>query len=240
MLILLRNTLAALLLFSSTSTVAQHFKSEDLEVVPISKHVFQHISYLNTEDFGKVSCNGMIVVNGGEAIVFDVPAEDASSTALLNWIKDSLHVKVKAVVATHFHADCLGGLNVFHSNKIPSYAQAQTLTFAAAKQFPVPQHGFKQKEVFTVGDQQVEVFYPGAGHTLDNVVAYYPAENTMFGGCLIKEQGAGKGNLEDADTKAWPATVQKLKTRYPKARIVIPGHGKTGGEELLNYTISLF
>lgn len=240
MLILLRNTLATLLLLTYSAAVAQRFKTEDLEVVPISKHVFQHISYLKTQDFGKVSCNGMIIVNAGEAIVFDVPAEEAASAELLSWLKDSLHVRVKAVVATHFHADCLGGLKVFHSSKIPSYAQVQTLTFAAAKHFPVPQHSFKQKKLFNVGKQEVEVFYPGAGHTRDNVVAYYPAENIMFGGCLVKEQGAGKGNLEDADTKAWPLTVKNLKAKYPNARIVIPGHGKTGGADLLDYTISLF
>ncbi len=62
----------------------------------------------------------------------------------------------------------------------------------------------------------------------------------MFGGCLIKESGAGKGNLEDANTTDWSLTVTKLKEKYPTTKTVIPGHGKSGGTELLDYTIQLF
>ena len=73
-----------------------------------------------------------------------------------------------------------------------------------------------------------------------NVVGYFPEDKVVFGGCLIKTVGAGKGNLEDANVAAWPATVSKVKATYSKAEIVIPGHGKTGGTELFDYTIKLF
>ena len=36
-------------------------KSKALIINQISEHVYQHISFLETENFGKVSCNGMIV-----------------------------------------------------------------------------------------------------------------------------------------------------------------------------------
>ncbi len=219
---------------------AQSYKSANLEIIRLSDRVFQHISYLNTQDFGKVSCNGMIVVDDHEALVFDTPAEDQATLELINWIKTNLSSKVKAVVATHFHADCLGGLNTFHAAGIPSYAQVQTLQFAKQNHFPVPQHGFKTSQVFSAGGMSVQVGYFGGGHTRDNVIAYVPSEQIMFGGCLVKEIGAGKGNLEDADESAWPLTVQKIKAKYPAAKLIIPGHGKMGGTELLDYTSSLF
>jgi len=31
-----------------------------------------------------------------------------------------------------------------------------------------------------------------------------------------------------------------VKEKYPKVKTVIPGHGQTGGIELLDYTINLF
>ena len=71
-------------------------------------------------------------------------------------------------------------------------------------------------------------------------MAYFPEDNVLFGGCLIKSVGAGKGYLGDANTIAWPGTVHKIKLKYPKTEIVIPGHGKWGGTELLDYTIELF
>jgi metallo-beta-lactamase class B len=223
-----------------TQARAQNYKSENLEVKKLAENVYQHISYLKTEDFGKVSCNGMIVVDDGQALVFDTPAEASATEDLINWIKTALNGQVKAVIATHFHADCLGGLDVFHAQDIPSYAQQLTLTLAAQKKFSIPMHGFKKSQHFTAGNTRVEVAYFGAGHTLDNIVAYVPSANIMFGGCLIKELGAGKGNLEDADTAAWPLTVQQVKNNYPKAKLIIPGHGKVGDLRLLDYTKNLF
>ncbi len=72
------------------------------------------------------------------------------------------------------------------------------------------------------------------------MVGYFPKEKAMFGGCLIKEMNATKGYLGDANVKTWSATVEKVKAKYPDAKIVIPGHGEIGGEELLDYTIKLF
>ena len=223
-----------------TPARAQDYKSENLEVRKLAENVYQHISYLKTEDFGKVSCNGMIVVEGGQALVFDTPAASSAAEELINWIRSTLNSRVKAVIATHFHADCLGGLDAFHAKNIPSYAQALTLDLAAARKLPVPMHAFKKSQRFTVGNTQVEVSYSGAGHTKDNTVAYVPSARILFGGCLIKEQGAGKGNLEDADTTEWPLTVQKVKERYPDAKLIIPGHGAVGDIKLLNYTRNLF
>jgi len=215
-------------------------KSGKIEIKQISEHVYQHISFLETESFGRVSCNGMVVMDRGEAIVFDTPAEDEASAELINWLQDSLHCKIKAVVATHFHDDCLGGLNTFHDHGIQSFANERTIALAKEKNLPVPQSGFIEKKTLQVGTQHVLLDYSGEGHTPDNIVAYFPGEHIMFGGCLIKELGAGKGNLSDANVKAWPETVRSLKERYPDVRVVIPGHGKTGGPELLDYTINMF
>ncbi|GHT07754.1 hypothetical protein FACS1894139_16530 [Planctomycetales bacterium] len=91
-----------------------------------------------------------------------------------------------------------------------------------------------------VGSKKIYAEFIGEGHTQDNIIGYFPTDSVMFGGCLIKEIGAGKGNLEDANAQAWSATVKKLKQKYPPTKIVVPGHGKYGGMELLDYTMTLF
>jgi hypothetical protein len=48
-----------------------------------------------------------------------------------------------------------------------------------------------------------------------------------------------KGNLADADLKAWPNTIKKVMAKFPSARIVIPGHGDAGGLELLQHTLDV-
>ncbi|WP_407429853.1 subclass B1 metallo-beta-lactamase [Arcticibacter sp.] len=219
---------------------SRSYKSGELEVKPIAEDVYQHISYLKTESFGRVSCNGMIVANHNEAIIIDTPTDEKTSAELISWVENSLRCKVKAVVATHFHDDCLGGLNAFHTRGIPSVANERTIALAKEKNLPVPQSGFADKKTLRVGTQQVLLDYSGEGHTRDNIIAYFPHEGIMFGGCLIKEQGAGKGNLADANIAAWAETIISLKARYPNTRMVIPGHGKIGGPELFDYTADLF
>jgi metallo-beta-lactamase class B len=46
--------------------------------------------------------------------------------------------------------------------------------------------------------------------------------------------------LNDANLGEWANTVRKIKTAYPDAKIIIPGHGDMGDISLLNYTIELF
>ena len=228
--------------FTSTTrqTSTPEYQSENLIINKISDHVYQHISYLNTESFGRVACNGMIVVNGSEAVVFDTPATNETAEELIGYLTEKLHVKINGVVATHFHADCVGGLEAFHQKKIPSYAENRTVALLKDNESAKPKNGFDNSLTLKVGTQNVYAQYMGAGHTKDNVIGYFPEDKAMFGGCLIKEVGAGKGNLEDANVKAWPATVRAVKARYPQTKIVIPGHGKVGGTELLDFTVKLF
>lgn len=134
----------------------------------------------------------------------------------------------------------LGGLLHFMQQ---GYHRLRTpLRFGRAREHnkTVPQHGFGNAHRFVVGSQHVIAQLIGEGHTSDNVVGYFPAENILFGGCLIKEVGAGKGNLEDANVGAWPATVKQITKEFPDIKLVVPGHGAYGDTALLNYTIELF
>ncbi|MDR6968806.1 metallo-beta-lactamase class B [Flavobacterium arsenatis] len=233
-------TLLFLSCTASKQKKATSYTSKNVTVKEVSPHVYQHISFLQTKSFGMVGCNGMIIIDNNEAIVFDTAIDDNTSEELINIISNQLNCKIKAVVATHFHSDCLGGLEAFHKVGIPSYAKDLTIELAKEKGSAVPQNGIENDYQFTIGTQKVEARYFGEGHTKDNIIGYFPSEATMFGGCLIKEMNAGKGNLEDANVKDWPETIRKIKLAYPDVKTIIPGHGKVGDQGLLDYTITLF
>lgn len=218
------------------------YKSENLIIVKLSPHCYQHISYLNTNDFGRVPCNGMLIVNNKEAIIFDTPTDDIGSAEIIDFVKQKLSVKIIAVIPTHFHNDCIGGYEMFEKLKIPVYASSQTINLIKKEGKLNPENFTAFKDSFTLllGEEKVMINYFGPGHTKDNVVGYFPKDEILFGGCLIKEAGATKGYLGDADTLAWPKTVKLVKQNYPLAKIIIPGHGKSGDRELLDYTIDLF
>jgi metallo-beta-lactamase class B len=182
----------------------------------------------------------MVVAYKNEAVIFDTPTDNETSFELINWVTKSLKCKITAVIATHYHIDNLGGLNEFHKQGIPSYAYYKTVQIAKENGLPEPQHCFDKFLELEIGNEKVSVEFFGEGHTCDNTVGYFPLEDIMFGGCLIKEAGSGKGNLEEANVKEWSETVRKVREKYPNVKKVIPGHGKLGGIELLDYTIRLF
>jgi metallo-beta-lactamase class B len=217
------------------------YKSDILSVIKISDHVYKHISYLEWGNFGKVPCNGMIVIDNGEAVIFDTPIDDESSAELIDWVAKSLKSKIIAVIPTHYHADNLGGLNEFHKRGIPSYAYNKTIEITKENNgLPHPQHGFDEHLELKVGDKKVWVGFFGGGHTIDNTVGYFPHEDIMFGGCLIKETGSGKGNIAEADVEGWSKTVAGVKAKFPNVKKIMTGHGEIGGPEYLDYTIKLF
>ena len=216
------------------------YRSKDLIVTQIAANAFEHTSFLQTNDFGNVPCNGLIVRNSNETIVLDTPTNDKSAEELIKWIKEKLHCKINTIIPTHFHDDCLGGLKAFHDNDIPSYAYFKTVELAKANNFVVPKNGFRDSIILKVGHEKISAKFFGEGHTKDNVVGYFPSENIMFGGCLIKELDATKGYLGDANVSAWSSTVEKVKKEYPNVKIIVPGHGERGNKKLLDYTINLF
>lgn len=216
------------------------YDESKLKIEQLTANTYRHITYLNTEDFGKVSCNGMIVFNSNEALIFDTPTNDDDSNQLIDWITFNLKSKVVGVIVTHFHTDCLGGLDEFHSRNIPSYASFKTIGLAKLAGDKVPQVGFDDQLVLPIGNKIVINEFLGEGHTADNIVSYFPSEKVLFGGCLIKTLGASKGYLGDANIKEWSNTVKSVKSKYGDAKIIIPGHGDPGKTDLLDYTINLF
>ncbi len=221
----------------TTKTV---YQSDELVITQLTEHVYVHTTFFDSETFGRVPCNGMVVAHQNEAIIFDTPTDDSSSAELIQWISQNLQANIKAVIPTHFHEDCVGGLKEFEKHQIPSYANQKTITLAKKRKFNVPTHGFKDSLTLTLGDQRVYAMFLGEGHTKDNIIGYFPGDQIMFGGCLIKALQASEGNLEDANVKEWSETVEKVKNKYPAVKTVIPGHGEVGDKALLDYTIQLF
>ena len=218
------------------------YQTSNLVIQKLTDNVYEHISYLNTSDYGKVGCNGMVVVNGNEAVVFDTPTSDRSSYELVRFISDSLGSTTKAIIPTHFHDDCLAGLEGFMEQDIPVYANNLTIYNLNAhnKGFSKTITGLVDDLELKIGDQSVFAAFVGEGHTNDNIIGYYPKDQIVFGGCLVKSVGSDKGFLGDSNVAAWPNSINVLKANYPQAKIIIPGHGDYGGSELLDYTEQLF
>ena len=75
-----------------------------------------------------------------------------------------------------------------------------------------------------------QLFFLGAGHTRDNIVAWLPRHQVPFGGCFLKSvTSMDLGNLADAVVADWAGSVERAKARYMNPKITVPGHGTITG-----------
>lgn len=214
--------------------------SDSITLTRISPHAWVHTSLADLGDFKGVSSNGMVVIDGGEALLLDTPANDAQTETLVRFIADSLHARVTQFMPNHWHADCMGGLRWLQTQGVAAYANRLTVEAARREGKPVPEHAFARSKTLKVGNIQVECHYEGGGHSVDNTVAWVPSEKVLFGGCLVKDiKTTGLGNTADTDMEAWPVTMRKMCDKYRDAQIVVPGHGPWGDAELLTHTLKL-
>ena len=203
-----------------------------LEVQKISEGVYQHISYEKYPSWGLVASNGLIVVEDKDAYIIDTPSTAKDTEVLVKWI-DAQGFTAKASISTHFHSDSTAGIAFLNSKFIPTYASSMTNKLLKNRGEEQATHSFA-KNTFWLINKKIEVFYPGAGHTRDNVVVWVAKKKILFGGCFVKPEALG--NLSDAVIEDWPASAEQLITRYSTAKLVVPGHGKIGDTSLLEKT----
>ena len=226
-------TLIVLLLIVQTlSSAGQIFNiSDKLIVTKISENV-----YIHTFD----NSNGIIVVDNGEAVIISTPPSDKATRDLINWTKKQLNLKIVGYIIDRWHPDAMEGLDVVQKLGIKSYSYELTRIIAKEKGLPVPDMGFDPKLELEVGDEKIVCHYFGPAHTSDGIVVWIPKEKILFGGNEIRNFGGWVGNIGDANLKEWSNTIENVKKEYGSAKIVIPGHGKHGGAELIDYTINLY
>ena len=110
--------------FYFTHSQAIIYDSDQLQIKQIAKNSYLHISYLETEKWGRVGCNGLVVLSKNESVVFDTPVNELASKELIGWLTDSMQTSIQPVVVNHHHIDCLGGLPIFHQKSFRQSRQA--------------------------------------------------------------------------------------------------------------------
>lgn len=214
--------------------------SADVFLRPVAEGVWVHTTYFDLPDFGRCPANGLVVIDGQEALLIDLPWTDEQTGMLFDWISKNHGALVRTVVPTHFHEDCMGGLAEAHRRGATSYGLDKTVEIARRKGLPVPKIPLRLRTMVRCGRTVALVTHYGAGHTTDNVVAWLPRQGILFGGCLIKSMDSQSlGNTRDGDLEAYPATLRKVQADYPHAKVVVPGHGAWGGPELIEHTLEL-
>jgi metallo-beta-lactamase class B len=225
---------------ATTNVTAAHFElPADVAVRPLGDGVWLHQTTQKLGDRA-VSANGLLVDTSEGAVAIDSGWNDQQARALLGWSDAMLHHPVRHLILTHAHDDRLGGWRAMADGGATIHALDDTKTRARASGKDLVAVAVTASGVLKIGGTAFEVYFPGPGHSPDNIVVWLQDSGILFGGCLVEAAGADDlDNLIDANLDRWPDAIARVSTRYGRARIVVPGHGAPGGTELFAHTLAL-
>ncbi|MGD9493164.1 MAG: subclass B1 metallo-beta-lactamase [Bacteroidales bacterium] len=236
-----RKYILILLLMLPVLASGQHYDTiiinNDVQLIHLKDSFFVHVTTDYVEGFGMVSSNGLIVIRNGNALMIDTPMDEIKTSAILDYLRDSMHTTVTVFIPGHWHNDCIGGLAELHCRNVFSIANEMTRAECIKRNLETPKASFSKSLTWSFCGIPVECWYPGAGHSLDNIVVYFPKQKILFGGCLIKSaESSTIGNIADANVHAWPKTLKKVQNKYRDAEIIISGHGSVGSFQIIKHT----
>ena len=186
-----------------------------------------------------MDANSFIYIDEKDAYLIDTPWNVSDMPDLMNW----LHVQgltLKGTLVTHYHADSAAGLGYLDKNGFVTYASDMTNTLLDQDSKPRSNHIFLGDE-FELLKGKIKAYFPGSGHSMDNVVVWLPDEKILIGGCFLKSANTNSlGWTGDADLANWYHSASKVKARYPQVKLVFPGHGDgVEGSSIIDHTMAL-
>lgn len=213
--------------------------SNYIELSKINDNVWVHTSYENYNG-SRTPSNGMVVITSQGLVLIDTPWNNEQTKELIKLTKEKFKKDIALAIITHAHEDRIGGIDTLLENNVDVRSTKLTAQLAAKAGYKEPSPKLDENPNIGIGDASIEVFYPGEGHTSDNITVWLPQYKVLFGGCIIKSlESQGIGNSADANLTQWPESVRKIQKKYSMAQIVIPGHGKWGSSKLIDHTLEL-
>lgn len=213
--------LMASLMLLAPSLSAQE---KPLRIEQINNNIYLFTTYNEYEGI-TVSANALYLLTDKGAILFDTPWDSTQYQPLLDSIQKRHALSVIGVYATHWHEDRAGGFAYYNRLGIPTYATRLTNKLLRENGKTAATHVIKEGKTYDVGGQKFVFDFFGPGHSLDNVVVWFPEYKILDGGCFIKSSDAKNlGFTGDGNVQEWKPSMARLLAHYPEIDLVIPGH----------------
>ena len=188
----------------------------------------------------KIPANGMYLLTGQGAVMFDSPWDTTQFQPLLDSIRTRHKKNVVLCIATHFHEDRTGGLEYYRQSGIKTYTTRQTDELSKKRGMKRAEYLIDNDTAFTVGQYTFQTYFPGHGHAPDNIVIWFEKEKVLYGGCLIKSvEDNTLGNLADASMADYSTTIRNVQEKCKKPKYIITGHNDWTNTRSLKHTLKM-
>ncbi len=198
------------------------------------------------------TANAGFVVTEQGVVVYDALGTPVLGYRLLEAIRAVTDKPVKLVVAGHYHADHIYGLQAFREHTDAAvWAQRRAYEYINAPNarnrlqqrrealFPwiddstyvvEPDHTYESEQVFDMGDTVIELVHAGPAHAPDDTLMIVHRYGVIFSGDLIFGGRLPFLAGEAVNTKQWLEELTALQSLDPAPRFVIPGHGEADAD----------
>ena len=230
--------LLLLLLVGLVNSQAQNSEPK-LKITPLTGDFYIYTTY-NTYENSQVPANGMYLVTNAGVVLFDTPWDTTQFQPLLDSIAVRHRQKVTLCFATHWHSDKTAGLEYYRQQGIRTYTTKLTDELSQKHNEPRAEYLMTKDTVFQSVQYRFETYYPGEGHTADNIVIWFSKEKILFGGCLIKGvDDKTLGYLGDANTKTYASTLMNVKQKCRNPKFIIIAHNDWTDLGSLDHSIEM-
>jgi metallo-beta-lactamase class B len=230
--------LAAAFIFFLTNIFGQ-VENAKLKISHLTGDFYIYTTY-NTYEGNLLPANGMYLVTNNGVVMFDTPWDTTQFQPLLDSIKLKHNKKVLLCIATHWHSDRTEGLEYYKQQGIKTYTTSLTDELSRRNNKKRAQLLMSKDTVFNMEQYSFETYYPGEGHTADNIVIWFGKEKILYGGCLIKGADAKNlGYLGDANVTEYATTLKKVQAKCLNPKFIIISHSDWNNRNSLKHSLKL-
>lgn len=223
----------------SLITLVGQTKDNKLKISHLTGDFYIYTTY-NTYEGSQIPANGMYLLTNNGVVLFDTPWDTTQFQPLLDSINLKHFKSVNLCIATHWHSDRTEGLEYYKQRGIKTYTTLLTDEWSKKNNKKRAEFIMTKDTVFNVGQYNFEIYYPGEGHTADNIIVWFSREKVLYGGCLIKGADAENlGFLGDANITEYEPTLKRVQQKCPDPKYIIISHSDWNNINSLKHSIIL-
>lgn len=235
----MKKLLNTFILYITSFTVFAQSKMPALSINHLTGNYYTYISY-GIYKGQSTPANAMYLVTNKGIVLFDTPWNENYYQPLLDSISKRHHKKILMCISTHFHGDRTGGLKYYSAKGIKTYATHMTDSLCMKNNMNGAEFLIPNDTTFNIDGNVFQTYYPGAGHTSDNIVIWFPKEKILYGGCFIKSaKDNNLGFIGDGNVKEWGNSIRHVQEKFPNPNFIIVGHGDFINKNSLNHTLEM-
>lgn len=203
--------------------------AEEVKTIEILPHIW------TVHSTGGTDSNATFIITDQGVMVIDTSMTPEGGRHLRDEILKKTGKPITHVVNTHHHKENVLGNNAFKDcASIIAHRKAQKNMEAVVKhegleEVTFPNLVFDNHVELTLGGYLLELRHPGPAHTNGDLYVYMPTWRTIIAGGLVFNEVLP--DTRDSYIDPWIDALQKMED--VDAELIVPGHGRPGGKQLI-------